>query len=258
MPLNPQTANFPPISLVERSWNLDLRTLGRTLNPTPAVANGLYLGIPLSGGQPTTGLTPTLTAGYLLDEDRVHGPFGDLLVTAAPVNAVRNLYFGLNGVYWAATPTKTTDVLIGSVSTDNQSTPSIMHTAQLRRSLAGYYIVRGLIGLQRCAKGADVDLFTFTKPAGFNTMRLVRATATVVAGTTAGNTAGDDFLFKVGSTTLVTIDDAALPTAATTIGTEASAFYSTASSLAFKYNQTDTSTAIAGGLIEVNAVIDLY
>ncbi len=258
MPLNPQTANFPPLTPGEQSWSLDMRRFGAAINPVAAVAAGLYLGIPLAAGQPTTGLTPTLTDGFLSFEDQVIGPFGSLLISAAPKNAVSSLYYGLSGMYYGSAPAKASDVLVGVVSTDNEATAAIRHVAQLRRTMAGYLAVRGLVSLPKCAKGADVDLLTVTKPAGYRTMRIVKATANVLAGVTAGNTTGDDFLFKVGSTTLVTVTAAATANVGVTVGTEAAAHFVTTDSLTFKYNQTDTSTEIVGGLVEVTALIDLY
>ena len=123
MPLNPQTSPFPPISQPEQGWEHNLRKSLELLQPGQGIRSGLELGLPLSAGAVTTGLTPTLTAGVIVKGDKVIGPYGPS-VTAAAASGVsnKNIFFGLKGLTYGdannAAPLSS-DVLIGSLSTDS-------------------------------------------------------------------------------------------------------------------------------------------
>lgn len=251
MPLNKQSANFPPLGMPEISWAENIRKAMEFVHPAPVVAYGLKMGI-------GSGLIPSLTDGWLVDGDKVMGPYGSKLIAAAPASETNNFYFGLEGTGYydtaAATPK---DAFIGSVLA---SADSVIHVAQFSRSTSGFFAVRGVVNLEDCTKGADVDLITWTKPdVGLPNTRIVYAHAKVLAAVSAGNTAGDDFLLKVGSTTLVTKDDANLVTVGhTDVAASLPTYGESTTSLVFKYNQTDTSTAIAGGQMEVYALLECF
>lgn len=257
---NFQTRNFPLITQVEQSWSENIKAALGFLAPGAAIASGLKLSIPLSAGQPTTGLTPLLSDGYLQNGDAIAGPYGSRLIGAAPANAVNGFYFGLNGTYYAATPAKPTDILIGRVATDNGTPAGIRHVAQLYRNSRGLFVVRGQISLQRCVKGADVNLFTFERPAGIalDDIRIVHVQANVVAAPSTGNAADDNFVLKAGATTILTVTGTALGTPGVSVGTPAAAWVvPNANSLSIAYNQTDASSNLAGGLIDVKVVLEL-
>lgn len=265
MPLNPQTANFPPLSQVEHSWEQNVRKSMELMAPGVGIRSGLELGLPMTSGQPVAGLTPTLTDGYLVKGDQVMGPYGSKLISAAPLNvATRKLFFGLSGMYWGDStnlPLKPTDVRIGEITTD--AVDSIISVAQAYNYGACLFGARGVVNLSKAVDGSDQNLFTWSKPAdlGLKGLRVSHAQARVIAPVTAGNTSGDDFLLKVNSTTLVTLGVASLPTLnALAIGTPDATFVIAPSvtDLVFKYNQTDTSTAIAGGAVEFNVILQAY
>lgn len=257
--LQKQTANFPPISLPEMSWGENLRAALQLRDPIPAIASGLNMGLPMTAGQPVAGATPTLTDGYLVHGDLVMGPYGSKLISAAPVNGISKFWFGLEGAYWSATPNTPKDVLIGVAALSNDDPAHILHVAQPIRSSSGFYGIRGLVNLQRCAKGTDVDLITWEKPVGMSNLRIVYAHARVMTIVTGGNTAGDDFLLKVGSATLVTKDDANLVTAGhTDVASSLPTYGAATESLVFKYQQVDTATLITGGTMEVCALFEAF
>lgn len=256
MPLNPQTHPFPAIDQVERSWEQNIRASLEVLIPGAYIGEGLKLGFPLSAGQPTTGFTPTMTDGYLVDGDMVAGPYGSKLITAALASQTNTgLWFGLKGVYYAAAPQTSKDVLLGRLSTDSAG---IQHIAQQYRTSDGLFVVRGVVNLARCTKGADVPLFVWVKPTTHKYSQVIYSHARIDTIVTAGNTAGDDFLFKLGSTTLVTKAAANLVTQDHLDASSTPAPVSTAPTLTFNYNQTDTATAIAGGTMEVTALIRTF
>jgi hypothetical protein len=273
MPLNPQTSPFPPISQPEQGWEHSLRKSLEYLQPGEGIRAGLELGLPLtSGGAVTTGLTPTLTSGVIVEGDKVIGPYGPKVTAAAAKNlSNKNIYFGLQGLTYGDTNNAAplvSDVLIGSLSTDNEATASILHIGQQYNYGACRFGVRGVVNLAKCTKGSDVTFFTWSVPAiGLKNVRLTYAHARVAIAATAGNTAGDDFVLKVkqgtaSAVSLVTIDDADLVTAGTIVrdvpaSADALSWYDVLS-LTFQYNQTDTSTAIAGGAIEVMAILEMF
>ena len=87
MPLNPQTSPFPPISQPEQGWEHSLRKSLEYLQPGEGIRAGLELGLPLtSGGAVTTGLTPTLASGVIVEGDKVIGPYGPKVTAAAAKN----------------------------------------------------------------------------------------------------------------------------------------------------------------------------
>ena len=266
MPLNAQTSGFPPISQSERSWALELSSLADLLFPVSGIRSGLALGFPLSSGQPTTGLMPTATDGKIVLGDSVYGPFGSKLISVATANWANKKYWfsPTKGIfYYADTAEKSNDVQLAEVSTDNGSPAAIMAIGQPTIQGGNRFGMRGVVNLAKCTKGADTNLFTWAAPAalsGFSNARIVHAqvkTATIV---TAGNTAGDDFVLKVGATTLVTHAVASLTSAnAVTVGTVANyPVVDPVAGLVFRYNQTDTSTAITGGSLEVNVLFELF
>ncbi|MBT9158963.1 MAG: hypothetical protein DDT26_00212 [Dehalococcoidia bacterium] len=254
---SPQTRNFPALNQSEQSWELSLRALAGTLFPSVGIISGLVAGLPASG------LKPTLTNGYAISGDRVVGPFGAELIGAAPKNATRiGLFYRNTGelIYLAldSTDRKATDLLIAEVSTDNETTAAIRHIAQYRTVGVNRTLVKAFINLEKCAKGADVTFASLPKPAGASHLYIEMAYARVQGAASAGNTAGDDFVLKAGSTALVTLDDAVLVTAGTTVLKTAAATDlrpSTETTLELKYNQTDTSTAITGGVVEVGVLV---
>lgn len=262
MPLNPQTANFPPISQVEHSWEQNLRALAKYLVEGPGARHGLELGLP------TSGLTPTLTDGYLLDGDQVLGPYGSKLISAPPAEVInRNLFFGLSGLYWGDAnnaPLKTTDKLIGVVTTD---VDSVVHVAQPKNYGGGRMGIRGVVSLEKCTKGADVTAFDFALPETFAQARVSYAQARVAAAATAGFDAGDDFVLKVkideaAAVTLATVDDALLDDVGTLAtfaiaDADAVAAYQP-TSIKVQYNQTDPGADLTGGAVEFYVELALY
>ena len=272
MPLNPQTSPFPPISQPEQGWEHSLRKSLEYLQPGEGIRAGLELGLPLtSGGAITTGLTPTLNSGVIVEGDKVIGPYGPK-VTAAAASGLsnKNIYFGLKGLSYGdannAAPLSS-DVLIGSLSTDSANPGSILHIGQQYNYGACRFGVRGVINLAKCAKGADTTFFTWTVPSiGLKNVRLLYAQARVFEAVTSGNATGDDFVFKVkqgsaSAVSLVTIAAASLT--ANTIGrklpvdADALSWYNPAT-LSFQYNQTDASANFVAGGIEVMAVLAMF
>jgi len=264
MPINPQTSQFPPLHSPEQSWDENLSAALALLAPGVGIRRGLKMLPPLSGVQPTTGLLPTLTDGYLCSGDSVMGPYGSKVVVAATANwANKNLYFGLSGAYWADTPIKPTDVLIASVSTDNLSPAAITAIAQPMHYGAGRFGVRGVVNLGKCAKGADTLLLTWTKPtelAAENT-RITNAIVRTLAAPSAGIDAGDAFALKAGAVTLATLDNTALGTAGLqAVGSAAATwqYAPTTTTIPIRFNLTDGTTAFTGGLAEFSVMLECY
>jgi hypothetical protein len=269
MPLNAQTATFPPIYQPEQSWSQNLRASMDLLAPGSGIRQGLQLGLPLSGGLVTTGFTPTLTEGYLVRGDEILGPNGPRLTKAATANLTnRNVYFGLNGLNYAASnnlPPIASDALIGRISTDGAG---ILHMGQPYNYGACRFGIRGVVNLARCAKGADVDFFTLTPPdlSGLGNLRVTYAQARVLEAVSAGNATGDDFLLKIknGSDAAVTL--ATIAAASLTAGTIVRKNVLTADVLSFvaptainfQYNQTDASANFVGGAVEVYVLFELF
>lgn len=267
MPLNPQTSPFPPIYLPEQGWEHSLRKSVELLYPGQGIRSGLELGLPLtSGGAITTGLTPTLTSGLLVQGDKVYGPLGPRVTAAATAGLTnKNIYFGLKGFSYGdannAAPL-VTDVLLGSLSTDSATPASILHLGQQYNYGGARFGVRGVINLAKCAKGADTTFFTWTLPdTGLKNIRITYAQARVFEAVTNGNATGDDFVLKAkvgadAAVSLVTVAAASL-TAGTIVRNvsadgDAVSWYNPTSIL-FQYNQTDASANFAGGGIEVMA-----
>jgi len=272
MPLNPQTSPFPPIYLPEQGWEHSLRKSVELLYPGQGIRSGLELGLPLSsGGAITTGLTPTLTAGLLVQGDKVYGPLGPKVTAAAAKNLTnKNIYFGLKGLTYGdvdnAAPL-VTDVLIGSISTDNEATAAIQHMGQQYNYGSCRFGVRGVVNLAKCAKGADTTFFTWTLPnTGLKNVRIIYAQSRVFEAVTSGNATGDDFVLKAkvgadAAVSLVTVAAASL-TAGTIVRNvsadgDAVSWYNPTSIL-FQYNQTDASSNFAGGGVEVMAVLEAF
>jgi hypothetical protein len=259
-----QTSNFPPINQMEHGWSENIKAAMSFLVPGSGIRSGLVLGLPLSAGQPATGLRPTLTDGYLMMGDAVWGPYGSKLIGSGAANwANKKLYFGLSGLYYADAPAKPSDVLVGEVSTDNLNPASIMSVAQPMQYGGCRFGIRGTINLAKCTKGADVNLFTWRKSAriGLPYCRVAYAMTRVTAPVTANNAAGDDFLLKVGAKTLVTTPAATLSTVnSITVGSSDNGwvFGPETNELVFRYNQTDVAPAIASGAIEVCATIHCF
>lgn len=263
MPLNPQTANFPPISQVEHSWEQNLRAFAKYLVPGAGARSGLDLGLPASG------LTPTLTDGYMIQGDQVLGPYGSKLISAPPAEVTnKNLFFGLSGLYWGDAnnaPLKTPDVLVGVVTTD---VDSVIHVAQMKNYGGGRIGVRGVVNLEKATKGADVTAFDLAIPNGFDYARIIYAQARVAAATTAGVASGEDFNLKIkiddaAAVKLVTIDDLSLGDVGTLAtfaiadsDDEVVAYQPT--SIKTQYSQADTSSAIEGGVVEFYVELMLY
>lgn len=252
MPLNPQYSPFPPIALPDRGWAENLRAVMRHLVPGAGVRSNLALDLPLSAGQPTTGFLPTLTTGEMIFGDSVLGITKENILSAQANWNNKKLYFGLNGMYYGDTPLKATDTVIGEINT---GADSILSIAQPMSYGGARFGVRGTVHLAKCVKGADVNLFTWTKPAdaGLPFIRVTYAHAKTAIACTAGNATGDSFVLKAGSTTLVTHPDTALSAAGTiTAGLPVSAapWVFEGSSLTVKYNQTDASGNLAGGKVD--------
>ncbi|MBD2019334.1 hypothetical protein H6F43_03940 [Leptolyngbya sp. FACHB-36] len=272
MPLNPQTSAFPPLSPGEQSWDQTLAKSMELLAPSSGVRAGLKLGLPLSGIQPTTGLLPTLEDGLLLQSDDVVGPYGSQLISAAPKNvANRRLYYGVSGMYWAGVdnaPRKAADLLIGEVTTDNNVTPSIVSVGQAYNYGACQFGIRGVFNLAALTDGADQAFFTWKMPLiGLDYVRIAHAQCRVVAPVTAGGDTGDDFILKLkvdaaASISLATISATGLGAAGTVSrGTPDDAdpwSWFKPSNLVFQYNQTDGTTAIAGGMVEAMIRLECF
>jgi hypothetical protein len=264
MPLNPQFSPFPPITLPDRGWAENIRAALRYLVPGVGIRTNMVLDLPLSGGQPTTGLLPTLTDGTMIAGDSVL-EVSKFNVLAATKNWTgKKLYFGLAGMYYGDTPTKSTDTAIAQLSTDNDpATPSILTIAQPMSYGGGVFGVRGTINLAKCVKGADVDLFTWVKPAdlGLPGLRITYAQVKTAIACTTGNAAGDDFVLKVGSTAVVTHAAANLSIAgAVSAGLPVSAtpWAFESNSLTFRYNQVDAAANLAGGKIDFLVKFEAY
>lgn len=267
MALNQQTANFPPISLPEQSWSLNLRAVMTYLGAGAGAYSGMVLGVPLAAGVPTTGLVPTLSEGVAIFEDNVIGINPSAVSAAPPSITNRDIFFGLEGYYYADdlnTPRTLKDIRIGTIST---SADSIIAIAQPQNYGGGRYGVKGYLRPDLLTDGADTTFFTWVKPAIYQHCRIAYAQSRVVSGVTAGGDAGDDLTLKVkkGADAAVTLTSltAANLGAANTVNRFAAAdgdavSWHDASTLLFQYNQTDATTALAGGLVEVAAVIECF
>lgn len=260
MPLNPQTANFPPISLMEQSWALELRSFAAAIAPGAGVRSGIELTLPMTSGQPIAGLTPVTTDGYLLAGDQVLGLRMSQLISAAPVSvANRRIFFGLSGLYYAIaanTPAQPTDFLLGEITTD---ATHIISIAQPRNFGASRFGVSGVLNLTKAVKGADTNLFTWVKPSGLGkNTRIAHAMARVIAPVTAGNAASDNFVLKAESTTLATLTGTELGTLNTLNAGANAAWVLTNNSIAIKYNQTDAGGDFTGGAVEFSVLMECF
>jgi hypothetical protein len=265
MAVSQQNSGFPPIAGVERSYQENLRAVMNLMVPGEGIRQGLTLGLPLSGGQPTTGLTPTLTNGALIKGDRILAPYSKVVLAATAGWANKKFYFSGTGgyAYYADAPEHPNDALIAEISTDSANPASIVAIAQPYAYGGLHFGVKGVVNVAKATDGADVNLFTWNKPAnvGLDNTRITFAMVKTAIAVSAGNTSGDDFLLKVGSTTLATLASTDLAAAGNTVvGTPAASwvFGASTSSLTFKYNQTDTSTAIAGGAVEFAVRIECF
>ena len=202
MPLNQQTANFPPISQPERSWDKDLRAWANLLYPEARIAHGLQLGLPDSPG-----LLPKLTDGVLVKDDLVIGPFGSKLISAAPASVTRRgLYYGLRGMaYREAIDVDVTDALIGEVTTD---ATGIVSLVQYFYPSPGKCAVKGMLYLPKATTGSDVAIANVTMT-NYSGLRITAGYSSTkeVAATTA---TGDQLLIKAGGNTVLTHNKAAL------------------------------------------------
>lgn len=266
--MKPQTANFPPLDMPERSWSNNLRAALDLLAPGVGIRSGLKMGVPLLTGQPTTGLVPTLTDGYLVQGDTVLGPYGSKFSVAAPASVTnRGVFFGLEGLGYGDAnnaPPVATDVQIGSIST---TANSIIHIGQPYNYGAGRFGVRGLVNLVTCPRAADTTFFTWTMPDALGHARVTYAEARVIAAATANAAAGDNFVLKVkageaAAVTLATLTGTNLGAAGTQVNkvpvsADALGFYEP-TTIAFQYNQTDADAQIATGLVEVMIELAIY
>lgn len=253
----PQTDPFPPLRQTEHSWEQNLRASLGFLIPGAGARDGLKLSIP------ATGLEPGLTDGYLLQGDRVIGPYGSQLLSPAPASAARSLYFGLAGPYYATEPATVRDVLLGTLAT---TADGIIYVAQPINAGSGRVGVRGQVAISRAVDGSDQSMLSLPIPAGFEYARVAYAQSRVIGATTGGTDSGDNFVLKAGPAgsllTLTTIAHSALPTLGATsryvpVSADASS-WAGATALTVAYNQTDTATAIAGGLVEFAVLFDLF
>jgi hypothetical protein len=263
MPLNPQTSQFPPISTLEQSWDENIVAALGALNPGVGVRRGLKMLPPLVSGQPTTGLLPTLTAGVLCTGDYVAGPNPNVISVATANWANKNFYIGLSGGYWADTPTKPNDILVASVSTDNLNPAAITSIAQPMHYGAGRFGLRGVVNLARCAKGADTLLFTWVKPTELaaENLRISHAMVRTVIAPSAGVDAGDAFALKAGAVTLATLANTDISaTGNQVVGSPAATwnYLPSVANIPFRFNLTDGSTAMTGGMAEFMVILETY
>lgn len=269
MAYNEQTNPFPPtVTSIEQSWSQNVRASLDLLAPGEGIRSGLELGIPLSSGQPTSGLTPTLTDGYLVKGDHVLGPYSGNVVAVDASQAMEKVYFGLRGMNTgddSNAPLNANDVMIGQVTT---SADSISAIGQQYNYGACRFGIRGLVAIPSATVGADTPFFVWTVPdIGLKNVRIVYAQTRMAAVVTGGNDAGDDFVLKVqedseSAIALVTIDDAELDTAAgitrnVSADGDALSFYDP-TTLSFEYNLTDTNADLAGGLVECNVLLEVF
>jgi len=263
MTLNAQTSGFPPINLPDRGWSKEISSVMRYLVPAAGVRSRLTLGLPLSAGQPTPGLTPVMTTGTMVRGDEVLDIL-DLNILPADVSWTnRKLYYGLAGMYYGLAPATPTDTVIAEISTDNIGGGSITAIAQPMAYGGLRFGVRGVVNLAKCPKGADVNLFTWTKPAdvGLPYTRINYAQVTTAIAAASGNVAGDDFLLKVNSTTLATHAATGLSVADTlTAGfpSTSTPWVFAGDSLVFKYNQADAGANLVGGAIAFNVLFECF
>ena len=263
MSLNPQTSGFPPINLPDRGWSKEISSAMRYLNPAAGVRSRLDLGLPLSSGQPTTGLTPTLTTGTMIQGDEVLD-IHELNILPAEANWTnRKLFYGLAGMYYGVAATTPEDTVIAEISTDNLGSASITAIAQPMAYGGLRFGIRGVVNLAKCAKGSDVNLFTWTKPldVGLPYTKITHAQVRTAIAAASGNATGDDFLLKAGSTTLVTHAAAGLSILDTTtvaLPLAATPWVFTGDSLVFKFNQTDAAANLVGGAIAFNVVFECF
>lgn len=258
MTLNQQTANFPSFHQPEMGWSENLKAALNLLVPGSGVRSGLNLGIPVSGG-----LTPTLTDGWMVAGDKVLGPYGSKLISPAPKNATKRLYFGLSGLYYGDAPAKPTDALLGQVTTDNESAASITSVAQPLNYGGCRFGIRGEVNLAKCPKGADIPLFTWRKPVdiGLGYVRVSFAAAAVKT-VAVGAEAADNFILglttNTGDSTLVTLTGTELGSAASKASaTPGEEGVTTADQLLFTYNQTDAAPSITAGVVEFVVTIEV-
>lgn len=252
MPLNQQTANFPPISLPERSWDKDLRAWARLLYPDARIAHGLQLDLPDSPG-----LLPKLTDGVLVKDDLVIGPFGSKLISAAPASVSRRgLYYGLRGMaYREVADADVTDALVGEVSTDSDG---IISLVQYFYPSPGKCVVKGTIYLPKATTGSDVTIaeVTMTNFSGLKITAGYSRTKEVAATTTTG----DQLLIKAGGNTVLTHNQAALDsgTGFAIASPGAGQVQPTDNTLAIAYNSTQGTAFTAGAVgfyVEIEGLV---
>jgi hypothetical protein len=264
MPVNTQTSGFPGIQQPEISWENNLAAISQRLNRPagPFAGGGLVLSVPASG------LVPTITDGYVIDGDRIAGPFASKLIGGAPVNADRQrLVFGLKGLSYpsVASPETPKDVLIGEVST---TASDVFQTTQYLFLRPGVAIVRSFLDLGKLVAGkrnANIKFAEIPKPAGYRFMRVpfsfVRIN-TVLGGTID---AGDALDIK-GSTagvaiaTIGSLNNAALAGAVGAV-TELAAkplYLPTDTALSLHYNLTDANSTITSGVVEIEAFVEFF
>lgn len=275
MSLQPQTSAFPPIYQMEQTWQENIRASLSLLATGGGVRSGLKMGLPLDGnGQVTTGLTPTLTDGYIVRGDQVLGPYGSKLTKVAePGLSNRNVWFGLKGLNYADAdnlPPLVSDALIGSLSTDSASPASILHIGQPYNYGAGRLGVRGVINLAKCPKGADTTFFTWDIPrdglpwampsAEIENVRVTYAQARVLKAPDSG---AADFILKIkngaaSAVTLTTVAAAGLVADGISrkipVNADALSFYNP-EALTFQYNQAGTPV---GGAVEVMIILEIF
>lgn len=267
MPIASQTSNIPGLSYPSTEWATSFEAWAAYVFPGAplqgGVRQGCKLGIPLTSGQPVAGLTPTMTNGVVIIDNSVIGINGQV-TTAASLNFTnRRIFFGLSGYYYADsnnTQVKPTDVLLGEITTD--ATDSIISIAQPYNYGNGRFGVKALLNVAKANDGADRVLFSWTAPAGadaYDYIRVPFAQSRVVAAATGGNDTGDDNLLKIkvdsaSAATIATLTAANLGSAGTTVratADDADAYsFPAPTTIQVIYNQTDATTALAGGLVE--------
>jgi len=264
--------NFPMLSNAEQSWEQNLRAIMELIAPGVGVRSGLEMGLPLDGGLVAAGLVPTFRDGYLLIGDRRYGPFGSkLFLPASPGWVNRGVYYGLEGVYYADAnnePHNDAAIRLGSLSTDSEADPSIIHIGQPYNYGAGRLGVRGVVNLAACAKATDTVFFNWPMvDTGLPDVRIIYAEARMIHPVNEATGAGDDFVLKLSETgganfTALTVGNADMGTEnAAARFNPASAdgvSFRNPSALEFSYNQTDAGAAIASGAVEVKVLMELF
>lgn len=268
-----QTANFPGFRQPERSWENNLRALTSQTLPQ-GILKGLALGIP------TSGATPTLTDGYLVDGDRILGPFGSKLVGPAPRNVYRRgLYYGLEGMFYAtpeqaqlpaiplyqAGDTAQRAWLIGEVTTSDTESPDVIHVAQYLSLSTDRIGIRSLFKPGSLGAGVDVVIASAKLPTGFQNARIAFATHRNKTALTAVTATSDTALVKykadaLSAATLITVSNANLAAAAGSLVAAANIIYlpNSTQTVDVIYALTDADASIVSGVIEVNVVIELF